>query len=144
MRRGLPSPSPKQRNGPTRRGRFRAATCCPPAEAASRRLRERDCLLRPLGWLWFGTELLRFRDGLRPAAAVGWTRGEVCGRPVQLHGVRRYVRALVREVSGLLGLRDARRGGRRPGLAVPGAAEAAAPARRRGGGRGSANLCGGP
>ncbi len=86
------------------------------------------------------TKLLGSRDGSRPPATVGWTRGEDGGRPVQLHGVRLHRRALVRQVPGLLGLRDARGGGHRAGLAVAGAAEAAASARRRRGGRGGANL----
>src|SRR6266566_1254941 len=142
MRRGLPSSSPKQRKRPLSAGPFLFAKrlVARPLRPLRGVWRERDCLrlspaarrlsLRPLGWLWFGTELLRFRDGLRPAAAVGWTRGEVCGRPVQLHGLRLHRRTLVRQVSRLLGVRDARRGGRRTGRALPGSAEALAPARR--------------
>src|SRR5205085_1245493 len=94
-------------------------------------LRRRRPLLRASPTLCVGSalvfEVVAKRLLQRPEAFVGWRCGEA-GRPIRVHGVRVLGRAVVREMSGLLGVRDADRGDRRPGGALEGAAEAVAAA----------------
>ena len=85
-----------------------------------------------------GTEPPESRHHRRPPCCVGWPGGQG-GSPVRVHRVRLRRRALVRQVPGLLLVRDARGGGRRPAGQGESGREAAPAARRRQRGGGAAD-----